>query len=67
MFIVSTKQMSLSLFPDDIAYRILDTSAKEQSNIAGVMGASKNWKTGELFSQAVNTWVGWASLPALML
>ena len=59
------KQMSLSLFPDDIAYKILDTSAKEQSNIAGAMGALKNWKTGELFYQAVNSWVGSGKSPSV--
>jgi hypothetical protein len=44
-------QMTLSLFPDDVAYRILDTAKQEGRGIASLLGALKDWKTGEKFHQ----------------
>ena len=51
------KQMSFSLFPDDVSYAILDRSAKDGSSTATLMGALRNWKHGEEMYRATIDWI----------
>ena len=59
------KQISLSLFPDDVSYAILDRSAKDGTNTATVIGALKNWKNGESFYRASIDWIRSGHAPSV--
>ncbi len=51
------QHMTLSLFPDDVAYKILDSSERDGTQTAQLIGALKNFKTGEQFYHTVTAWV----------
>ena len=63
------QHMTLSLFPDDVAYKILESSERDGTQTAQLIGALKNFKTGEQFYHTVTAWVRDghpASIPMLL-